>query len=287
MRCRPRTPQLAPARGYEWLDYYIRISLDRLEARNRILDALPTDIGILVSALADAAEPLEWASTLLAARIGRLRTAMLAALTDRSLPAARAELGRMARAGWVEPRVSLEGDGMRRPWWRAGQAPGDQLWAPPVVTLGDAYHPVMVDVKVTGIVRATPDEVFAFLADLENWPRWQSDMKSAALAEGEKGQVGAVYRYLSKAMGMTFDSTVRLTRVDPPREVAFEGEWTGMIRPNGRYLVAPAPEGSRVTLNPRPEVRGIGRIMEPLIAFMGRRLNREHLKALRQVLEKG
>jgi hypothetical protein len=76
-------------------------------------------------------------------------------------------------------------------------------------------------------------------------------------------------------------------RVDAPREVAFDGEWTGMIRPTGRYLVEPAPEGSRVTLNPRPEVWGIGRIMEALITFMGRRLNHEHLEALRQLHEKG
>jgi uncharacterized protein YndB with AHSA1/START domain len=144
----------------------------------------------------------------------------------------------------------------------------------------------MVDVNVTGTIRAAPEDVFRFLADLENWPRWQSDMKSTTLADGQPGQVGAVYRYLSKAMGMTFDSTVRLTRVDAPREVAFEGEWTGMIRPSGRYLVEPAPDGSRVTLNPRPEVRGIGLIMEPLITFIGRRLNQEHLKALRLALEK-
>lgn len=145
----------------------------------------------------------------------------------------------------------------------------------------------MVDVSVTGTVRAAPEDVFRFLADLENWPRWQDDMKSTTLTEGQAGQVGAVYRYLSKAMGMTFDSTVRLVKVDAPREVAFEGDWTGMIRPNGRYLVEPAPEGSRVTLNPRPEVRGVGWIMEPLIAFMGRRLNNEHLEALRQQLEQG
>ncbi len=107
----------------EWLDYYTRISLDRLEARNRILDALPTDIGILVAALADAGEPLEWASTLLAARVGRLRTPMLAAMTNRSMPAARAELGRLARAGWLEPR------GVTRGRW---YAPTDQLNALPL-----------------------------------------------------------------------------------------------------------------------------------------------------------
>jgi hypothetical protein len=95
--------------GTEWLDYYTRISLDRLEARNRILDALPTDIGVLVSALADAGDPLEWASALLAVRVGRLRTAMVADLTRRSMPAASAELGRIARAGWLEPRGVTRG----------------------------------------------------------------------------------------------------------------------------------------------------------------------------------
>ena len=93
----------------DWLDYYTRISLDRLEARNRILDALPTDIGLLITALADAGEPLDWAATLLAARVGRLRTAGLARLTRRSAPAARAELGRMTRAGWLEARGTTRG----------------------------------------------------------------------------------------------------------------------------------------------------------------------------------
>lgn len=107
----------------EWLDYYTRISLDRLEARNRILDALPTDIGLLISSLADAGEPLEWATTLLAARVSRLRTAALAELTGRSMPAARAELGRLARAGWLEPRGATRGR-----WY----APSERLNALPL-----------------------------------------------------------------------------------------------------------------------------------------------------------
>jgi len=142
----------------------------------------------------------------------------------------------------------------------------------------------MVDVVVSGTVEASPEDVYAFLADLRNWPKWQSDMKSTDLVEGQPGQVGAVYRYVSKAMGQTFDSTVRLVRADGTREVAFEGEWAGMIRPSGRYLVEAAPGGSRVTLNPHPEARGAGRILAPLMTWMIRRLNRAHLDALRQEL---
>ena len=144
----------------------------------------------------------------------------------------------------------------------------------------------MIDVEVIGTVRAAPEDVFAFLVDLTNWPRWQSDMKTTTLLDGQPATTGARYRYVSKAMGQTFDSTVRLVRVEVPREVAFEGEWAGMIRPSGRYLVEPVAEGTRVTLNPHPETRGIGRILAPLVGLMIKRLNQQHLIALRQTLER-
>ena len=144
-----------------------------------------------------------------------------------------------------------------------------------------------MDIKVSGTVRAAPEAVFSFLADFENWPRWQSDMKTTELVEGEAGQSGARYHYVSKAMGQTFDSTVRIVRADAPREIVFEGEWTGLLRPSGRYLVEPAPNGSRVTLNPHPEARGFGRVMAPLIGLMIKRYNREHLEFLRKAVEGG
>src|SRR5207248_995699 len=143
----------------------------------------------------------------------------------------------------------------------------------------------MVDVMVSGVVRAPPQKVFDFLADLENWPRWQSDMKSTKLVDGQRGKEGARYHYVSKAMGQTFDSTVRVSRVEPGKLVAFEGEWTGMIRPSGQYAVDIDPAGSRVTLNPHPEARGFGKVMAPLMGSMIKRLNRQHLDALRKQLE--
>lgn len=107
----------------DWLDYYTRISLDRLEARNRILDAIPTDVGVLFSALADAGEPLEWGPTLLSARVARLRTRLLAQLTSRSTAAARADLARMTRAGWLVARGATRGR-----WY----APSERLEALPL-----------------------------------------------------------------------------------------------------------------------------------------------------------
>lgn len=93
----------------EWLDYYTQIALDRLEVRNRVLDALPHDVGLLFAALDAAGEPLDWVGPLLMARIGRLRTRTLTGLTGRSAPVARAQLGAMAAAGWLEPVGATRG----------------------------------------------------------------------------------------------------------------------------------------------------------------------------------
>jgi Polyketide cyclase / dehydrase and lipid transport len=145
----------------------------------------------------------------------------------------------------------------------------------------------MVDVTVRGPVGSDPATVYRYLADLSNWPRWQSDMQSSTLVSGTPGEVGATYRYVSRAMGQTFDSTVRIVRADGSREIAFEGDWAGIMRPNGRYLVEPGPGGSTVTLNPHPEARGVGKLLAPLMAIMIRRLNRKHLDDLRRELERG
>jgi Fic family protein len=93
----------------EWLDYYSRVSLDRLDVRDRILDALPGDIGIVVSALQDAGNSADWASLLLAGRVSRLRTERVATMTGRSAPAARAMLARIVERGWLVPRGRTRG----------------------------------------------------------------------------------------------------------------------------------------------------------------------------------
>jgi uncharacterized protein YndB with AHSA1/START domain len=143
----------------------------------------------------------------------------------------------------------------------------------------------MVDVRISGIVRVPPAKAFAYISDFENWPKWQGDMKKTALVKGEAGKVGATYRYVSKAMGQTFDSTLRITRIVPGERVDFEGERAGMITPRGTYLVEPAEGGSRVTLNPHPEMHGVGKLMAFMAGPMIGKLQREHLAALTRELE--
>jgi hypothetical protein len=92
-----------------WIGYYTRMSLDRLDARNRLLAALPNDFGVLAVALVETDSPLAWVPFLLAARNAPLRTSRIADATGRSNPAVRAMLSGMARAGWLRPVGSTRG----------------------------------------------------------------------------------------------------------------------------------------------------------------------------------
>lgn len=106
-----------------WLDYYTRVALDRLDVRDRVLDAMPGDIGVVFTALADAGDPADWAPLLLAARVSRLRTERVATMTGRSSPAARAMLARIVDRGWLEPHGRTRGR-----WY----APSERLDALPL-----------------------------------------------------------------------------------------------------------------------------------------------------------
>lgn len=121
-----------------WIDYYTRVSLDRLDVRDRILEALPGDMGVVFAALTDAGAAVEWGLILLAARVSRIRTERVAVMTNRSSPAARALLGRIVDAGWLTaqgrtrgrwyaPSGRLEALPLRVPTLMRHLAAGDEL----------------------------------------------------------------------------------------------------------------------------------------------------------------
>lgn len=87
----------------EWIDYFTRISLDRLSLRNRIRDSVTSDVGQIYLALAEANHDVQWATLLMAAAIRPLRTRDVTEWIDRSPATARQLLARIASAGWLRP----------------------------------------------------------------------------------------------------------------------------------------------------------------------------------------
>jgi uncharacterized protein YndB with AHSA1/START domain len=109
----------------------------------------------------------------------------------------------------------------------------------------EAEHSVTVERPV--------EEVFAFLADAENDPRWRSGVLDIERVAGDG--VGARYRQGVKGpMGRRVSGDFEITEYAPPRAIGFRAT-AGPVRPEGRYELEPAAGGTQVRASRCPASR--------------------------------
>jgi uncharacterized protein YndB with AHSA1/START domain len=127
-----------------------------------------------------------------------------------------------------------------------------------------------------------PADVFAFLADGTNGPRWRSGVIDVAHKAGE-GK-GAVYTQGVKGpFGRRVPADYELTAYEPDRRIAFRAI-AGPVRPEGSYELEPTGGGTRLTFSLRCAPTGVTRLMAPMVA-KAMRSEVAQLARLRDVLE--
>jgi uncharacterized membrane protein len=122
----------------------------------------------------------------------------------------------------------------------------------------------MPEAEHTVTVERPIEEVFAFLADAENDPRWRSAVLDIERVEGEG--VGARYRQGVKGpMGRRVPADFEITELSAPRTIGFRGT-AGPVRPEGRYELEPVDGATRVRFSLSFEPRGFARLMTRSVA---------------------
>ena len=134
-----------------------------------------------------------------------------------------------------------------------------------------------------GVVIDRPrSEVFAFVANHENDPKWRRGVLDIQRASGEG--VGAVYRQGVKGpFGRRVPADFEITAFEESSHVAFRA-LSGPVRPEGSYRFEDANGGTRVTFSLNAEVRGPKMLIAPMV---GKAMRNEvgALENLKRVLE--
>ncbi len=132
------------------------------------------------------------------------------------------------------------------------------------------------------VVNRRRSEVFAFVADHENDPKWRPGVADIARASGE-GQ-GAVYRQGVKGpMGRRIDADFEVTAYQEGSHLAFR-TLGGPVQPEGSYVFEDANGGTRVTFSLSAKLRGPQKLMAPMVA-KSMRTQVDALRNLKRVLE--
>ena len=143
----------------------------------------------------------------------------------------------------------------------------------------------MINVEASTVIKRPVPDVFAFVANFENHPKWEMNFQKVQLLTSTPTGVGTTYQCELKLPGQSATSKFEITEYEANKKIAFEGEAAGPAKPKGSFLFEQVAGGTKLTLLPRPEFRGLFRLLEPMMAGYIRKQNEDHLNKLKKLLE--
>jgi uncharacterized protein YndB with AHSA1/START domain len=141
------------------------------------------------------------------------------------------------------------------------------------------------------LIERPVEEVFDFVADERNEPRYNRRMSAAELLTPEPIGTGSRFHAEMETMRRTVDMTVEFTRFDRPRLLALTSQSVtrgGRGRPmvvGGSLTFDPVAKGTRMRWAWQVETPGPMKLLRPIIVWMGRRQERRIWSALKRLLE--
>ena len=137
-------------------------------------------------------------------------------------------------------------------------------------------------------VGRSPEDVFAYIDQLERHGEWQTQIISVTRETEGPTRVGTRATDLRKVPGGKQSVTYEITEYDPPRRVSFRG-LNGPIRPVGTMTVESiAEERSRITLELDLLGHGLlGALLGPLARSDARKQLPRDQQRLKERLESG
>jgi len=136
-------------------------------------------------------------------------------------------------------------------------------------------------------INRSPEDVFAYVDDLEKRPEWQEQLVSAHVETDGPTRVGTRASDKRRLPGGTRELAYEITEHDPPHKSSFRGV-SGPVRPVGTVTVAPLDGGerSKLTLELDLEGHGLGVLIAPLARASARKEVPKSHQRLKEILER-
>ncbi len=107
-------------------------------------------------------------------------------------------------------------------------------------------------------------QVFDFLLDGTNGPKWRPDVTDVKLEPGKPLGVGAVFKQGMKGPGGRIDADYQIVESKPDEWIKFQVV-AGPARPVGTYKLVPGGRSTTVTFVLDFQPKGLARLMDGMI----------------------
>lgn len=128
----------------------------------------------------------------------------------------------------------------------------------------------MIKVETTVVISRPSEDVFAFISNFENNPRWQSGMQIASFTSEGSLRIGSTYVQVAKFLGRRIESAFEVIDYQPNRLVKATST-SGSFPITFTRIVEPSEGGAKVTAIIEGDPKGFFKLAEP---FLGRLVQR-------------
>jgi uncharacterized protein YndB with AHSA1/START domain len=143
----------------------------------------------------------------------------------------------------------------------------------------------MIRIETSTQVNQPRDRVFDFLTDVDSLPKWQSGVvQSKRLTEGPV-RVGFQYEETAKVAFWNLHTVCTVTDIKVNERFSFVAKSSGPLDYDGRFDLQPVAGGTRLTLSGTARLKGIWRLLQPLLASDLRKETRTELATIKLLLE--
>jgi len=133
-------------------------------------------------------------------------------------------------------------------------------------------------------IERSPADVFAFVADISNIPKWQTEVLQSKVLTPGATRVGTRYTEQIKMGSTHVNATCEVVDFVPGSMMGFTAS-SPAIEYRGRLLVEPWQMGSRLTMTGTARLKGWRKLMQPVMQRELRNVLRNELVTLKTILE--
>lgn len=142
----------------------------------------------------------------------------------------------------------------------------------------------MAKFEINLIINRPIEEVFAFISNPENLPRWRAATLEVKRISSEPLGVGSLARGRFTFLGRPFEGNLEIIAREPHRSYATRMT-EGPFPLEARYTLKPVDCATQLTLLVQGEPGGFFKLAEPLVVSMAKRSYESDLHNLKEMLE--